>query len=45
MGEIVYKPEEYQDLRTFFTNFETKDHEPVVFKPAAPTTASANPVN
>ena len=37
IGEIVFKPEEYQALRTFFTNFETKDREPVVLKPATPT--------
>jgi hypothetical protein len=38
IGEIIYKPEEYPNLRTFFTAFETKDHEPVVLKPAASPT-------
>ena len=38
MGEIIFKVEEYKDLRTFFTTFETKDHEPVVLKPAASPT-------
>jgi len=27
---------EYQDLRGFYTKFETKDQEPVVLKVAAP---------
>ena len=41
IGEIIYKPEEYPALRTFFTTFETKDHEPVVLKPA-PTPTQGN---
>jgi len=41
MGEIMYKIEEFQQLRTFFTDFETKDREPVVLKPAAPTAPGA----
>jgi hypothetical protein len=32
LGIIVYKVEEYPDLRGFYTKFETKDQEPVILK-------------
>jgi hypothetical protein len=35
LSEILYKTEEYPDLRKFYSQFETKDQEPVVLKLAA----------
>jgi len=37
LAEILYKPEEYPDLRKFYSQFEAKDQEPVVLKVAAAT--------
>lgn len=39
LGTILYKVEEYSDLRGFYTKFETKDQEPVVLKVVAPSAA------
>ena len=39
VGTILYKVEEYSDLRGFYTKFETKDQEPVVLKVVAPSAA------
>ena len=36
LAEILYKPEEYPDLRKFYSQFEAKDQEPVVLKVASP---------
>jgi hypothetical protein len=36
-GEIVFPTEEYNDLRAFYTKFETKDQEPVVLKAGGQT--------
>jgi hypothetical protein len=35
LAEIVYKTDEYPDLRKFYSQFEAKDQEPVVLKVAA----------
>jgi hypothetical protein len=32
LGEILYLPEDYPELRKFFGKFETKDQENVVLK-------------
>ena len=32
LGTILYKTEEYPELRSFYSKFETKDQEPVVLK-------------
>ena len=40
LGTILYKTEEYPELRSFYSKFETKDQEPVVLK-AATQTATA----
>lgn len=37
LAEILYKTDEYPDLRKFYNQFETKDQEPVVLKVAAAT--------
>ena len=39
LGEILYMPKEYTDLRAFYNKFETKDQESVVLT-VAPTTAT-----
>jgi transglutaminase-like putative cysteine protease len=39
LGTILYKVEEYPDLRAFYGKFETKDQEPVVLKIVAPSAA------
>jgi len=38
IGETTYLPQEYPDLRTFFSQFQSKDQEPIILKtaPAAP---------
>jgi hypothetical protein len=36
LGNILYKLDEYPELRGFYTKLETKDQEPVVLKAAAP---------
>ena len=41
LAEILFKTEEYPDLRKFYSEFEAKDQEPVVLKVAAPA-ASGN---
>jgi hypothetical protein len=35
MGEVLFKKEEYPDLRNFYSQFEAKDQEPIVLKVAA----------
>jgi hypothetical protein len=37
LAEILYKTDEYPELRKFYSQFETKDQEPVVLKVAAAT--------
>jgi translation elongation factor EF-1beta len=37
LGEILYKTEEYPDLRKFYSQFEAKDQEPLVLKVASPS--------
>jgi Domain of Unknown Function with PDB structure (DUF3857)/Transglutaminase-like superfamily len=42
LGEIIFLPPQYANLRTFYTKMETKDQESVVLT-TAPVTASAKP--
>ncbi len=35
LASIIYTPEEYKDLRSFYAKFETKDQENVVLKVAS----------
>jgi Transglutaminase-like superfamily/Domain of Unknown Function with PDB structure (DUF3857) len=42
LGEIIFKTEEYPELRTFYGKFETKDQEPLVLKAAAGAAPSGN---
>jgi hypothetical protein len=35
MGQVLFLQKEYPDLRTFYTQFEAKDQEPIVLKVAA----------
>jgi len=42
LGEIIFLPPQYANLRTFYTKIETKDQESVVLT-TAPVTASAKP--
>jgi hypothetical protein len=44
LGEIIYLPKEYADLRAFYNKFETKDQESVVLT-VAPTTAKSAATN
>jgi hypothetical protein len=39
VGEIVYPPAEYPELRSFYSQFEAKDQEPIILKVGAPTTS------
>jgi len=39
LGEVIFMPKEYPDLRAFYNKFETKDQESVVLT-VAPTTAA-----
>ena len=39
LGEVIFMPKEYADLRSFYNKFETKDQESVVLT-VAPTTAA-----
>ena len=39
LAEILYKTEEYPDLRKFYSQFEAKDQEPIVLKVAGTTTS------
>jgi hypothetical protein len=41
VGHYIFQAAQYQDLRTFYTTFETQDHEPVVLKAAAAPTPPA----
>jgi hypothetical protein len=41
VGEIVYLPAEYPDLKAFYGQFEAKDQEPVILKVAGVAQASA----
>jgi hypothetical protein len=43
LGEIIFLPNEYFDLRTFYNKVETKDQESVVLTVAPTTTASTSP--
>jgi hypothetical protein len=40
MGELIFPKEQYSNVHTFFTNFETRDHEPTVLKVAAQTASN-----
>jgi Domain of Unknown Function with PDB structure (DUF3857)/Transglutaminase-like superfamily len=42
LGEIVFKPEEYAELRTFYSKMENKDQETVVLT-SAPSAAKPTP--
>jgi hypothetical protein len=42
LGELVFMPNEYPNLRAFYNKFETKDQESIVLTAAAP--AAAKPV-
>jgi hypothetical protein len=45
-NDIVVKQEEYQELRTYYQQFETKDHDSIVLKTAAsPSTPAAGAGN
>jgi hypothetical protein len=39
LGDILFMPAEYPQLRTFYNQLETKDQEPIVLKVAAPAPA------
>jgi Domain of Unknown Function with PDB structure (DUF3857)/Transglutaminase-like superfamily len=39
LGDIMYTPEQYPELRAFYNKFETKDQEPMVLKVTASTPA------
>jgi hypothetical protein len=39
IGEIVYMPKDYPDLKAFYAQFETKDQEPLILKMGASTQA------
>ena len=43
LGTVLVMPAEYEQLRTFYSQFEAKDQESVVLKPA-PASAAAAPV-
>ncbi|WP_263375829.1 DUF3857 domain-containing protein [Granulicella aggregans] len=40
VGEIIYLPAEYPDLKAFYGQFEAKDQEPVILKVAGPVQAT-----
>jgi hypothetical protein len=40
MGQVLFPKENYSDVHTFFTNFESRDHEPTVLKAAAQTASN-----
>jgi hypothetical protein len=40
MAEIIFPKDDYPQLRSFFTKFEARDHEPTVIKVAAQTAAN-----
>jgi hypothetical protein len=42
LGEIVYPPKDYPDLRAFYSKLETKDQESVVLTAAPPKTPAGN---
>jgi hypothetical protein len=42
LGEVIFMPEEYEQLRTFYSKMETKDQESVVLT-TAPATTKATP--
>jgi hypothetical protein len=42
LGEVIFVPKQYPDLRSFFSKFETKDQETVVLT-TAPAPAKATP--
>jgi len=39
LGDIIFTPEQYPELRAFYNQFETKDQEPAVLKAAASAAA------
>ena len=41
VGEIIYMPAEYPDLKSFYGQFEAKDQEPLVLKVAGSTQATS----
>lgn len=42
LGEVIFQPKEYPELRTFYGSFEGKDQQPIVLKPAAVNQAQAD---
>lgn len=42
VGEIVYMPAAYPDLKTFYSQFEAKDQEPVILKIGGPAQAAVS---
>jgi Domain of Unknown Function with PDB structure (DUF3857)/Transglutaminase-like superfamily len=42
LGEILYKPDEYPDLRSFYSKMETKDQESIVLTTSSTQASSAN---
>ncbi|MDE3104177.1 MAG: DUF3857 and transglutaminase domain-containing protein [Acidobacteriota bacterium] len=42
MGDFLYPTEEYPQIRTYFSQFETKDQEPIIFKVGGSTAAGGN---
>jgi len=34
LGDIIFTPEQFRDLRVFYNKLETKDQEPIVLKAA-----------
>jgi hypothetical protein len=44
MGEVLFLQKQYPDLRSFYSQFEAKDQEPIILKVAA-ATATAPPGN
>jgi hypothetical protein len=44
IGEDIYFPNEYPDLKSFYSQFEAKDQEPVILKVVGPAQSSASSV-
>lgn len=40
IGDITFTLEQFPELRTFYSKFEARDHEPIVLKTAAPPAAA-----
>jgi hypothetical protein len=41
LAEVLYKTDEYPDLRTFYSQFEGKDQEPIILKVASAATSGS----